>query len=770
MKRKMVQLLLLLSLLLSGFYADAQSWLPGYRYRRLITIEKSKIENDAELHNQWVNQNVLVQLENADLRYMEAAFEPKISHPLGLDISFTLSTSSTTALKFQLESYDAASGKIACWVQIPSLITKGSKLPSTMIYIYYGSTTYHNPAAPASRAIWDAMYTHADHLNEGAEGEIGTGASFGGNRRLLLKVRIPTIFTFSVWVKLNSTAQEQMIIANDTLGKGGFQLKVNTVGKLVLTTFNVGGGIGTHTSTTVLQPNEWYLVSFSYINRVNEFLINGVIAGNFANSSQIAPGGQVVIGSSKQQNLYFNGTLDELRIAKVDIKRPWFITEYNMIKNPNGLFTTGAEEVNMTLNSTFTFTGAMDSTWIAPENWIPEAVPASGKNIRVRAGATLMATDDVRVNKLLLESGAQLNLAKNLYASQRIELEPASTLTAASTSTLQLQGDVLNQGSIQTAGKLLFLGSGPLISFSGTGQATVGRLEVNLSTPQANLNMQSQFNISHSLNLLSGHVQANGNILLLATATQAAAVAPVNNMASISGDLQVQNYVHGGFPEPATGRGWRLWSAPLKQSGTPGAYYYNITDLHQAVFVTGKGGAANGFDPSPNNGATIYTHDQSLTGTLAQKYVPIASLQTQIPVGRGFFIYSRGSRLLPDAFLHQVQTPPFSNAGPYTLTYKGQLFIGDLQVAVANRDADGEGDGFNLLGNPYAAPIRWGSLQKTNVGPFVWLFDPLNNTYVVSDDPDTVIPVGAGFFIRVLKGAKSGTVNFSESAKVISSL
>jgi hypothetical protein len=769
MKRKTVQLLLLLSLLLSGLYADAQSWLPGYRYRRLITIEKSKVENDPQLHNQWVNHNVLVQLELADMRYEEAAFEPKISNPLGLDISFALSTSSHTVFKFQLESYDPATGKIACWVQIPSLITKGSKVPSTMIYIYYGSTTYHNPAAPASKAIWDVMYTHAEHLNEGAGGVIGTAANFNGNRRLLLNTRIPTVFTFSVWINLQTITQDQMIVANDTLGKGGFQLKVNTEGKLVLTIFNTAG-LRTYVSTTVLQANEWYLVSFSYTNRINEFLVNGVIAGNFTNSSQIAPGGQVVVGSSKQQNLYFKGSMDELRIAKVDITRPWFITEYNMIKNPVPLFSAGAEEVNIALNSTFTFTGAMDSTWLAAENWIPAAVPASGKNIRVKAGATLMATDDVRVNKLLLESGAQLNLAKDLYASQRIELQSASTLTAASTSTLQLQGDVLNHGSLLTTGKLLFLGSRPSTSFSGTGPATVGTLEVNFNTPQANLNLQSQIKISHSLNLHSGHVQANGNILLLATATQAAAVAPINNMASISGELQVQSYVDGAFPEPATGRGWRLWSAPLRHTGTSGAYHYHLTDLQQSVFVTGKGGVANGFDASPNNGATIYTHDQSLTGTLAQKYVPIANLQTQIPVGRGFFIYSRGNRLLPDAFQHQVQTPPFSNAGPYTVTYKGQLFTGDLQVGVANRDTDGEGDGFNLLGNPYAAPIRWGSLQKTNVGPFVWLFDPLNNTYLVSDDPNTLIPAGAGFFIRVVKGAKSGTVNFSESAKVISSL
>lgn len=769
MKRKTVKLLLLLLLLLSGFYADAQNWMGGYRYRKLITIDRSKIENDPTSFNQWINHHVLLQLEHADLRYENDAFEPKISHPQGLDISFALPASSQTALKFQLESYDAAHGKVACWIQIPSLVTKSGRT-STSVYMYYGSTNYHNPLAPATQAMWNAMYPYANHFNEGAEGVIGTAASFNGNRRMLINTRVPITFTFTAWIKLNTTNQEQMIIANDTAGRGGFQLKINNEGKPVITTYNAGGA-RTLVGTTILQANEWYLLSLYYDRgRISEFLVNGALAGNFTTTITMAPGGQMVIGSSKQQDQYFNGFMDELRISELPITRPWFLTEYNMIKNPGGVFTGAAEEVNMALNSTSTFTGALDSSWLEPENWTPIGVPSPGRNIRIKAGATANITGELIVNKLLMESGAQLNMLANLYASQKIELQAASTLNAPATSTLQLEGDVLNHGSMQTDGKLLLRGSKPSLTFSGTGLARVGTLEVNLNASQAPVNLQSQINVSRSLNLLSGHVQANGKILLLATAAQTAAVAPMNSLASITGDLQVQNYVDGAFPEPATGRGWRLWSAPLWHNGTPGNYQYRITDLQQSVFVTGKGGAANGFDASPNNGATIYTHDQSLTGTLAQKYLPIGSIQTEIPVGRGFFIYSRGNRLLPDAFLHQVQTPPFSNADPYIITYKGQLFTGNLEVAVANRDADGEGDGFNLLGNPYASAIRWGSLQKTNVGPFVWLFDPLNNTYIVSDDPNTLIPSGAGFFIRVLKGAKTGTVRFSESAKAISSL
>jgi len=433
-------------------------------------------------------------------------------------------------------------------------------------------------------------------------------------------------------------------------------------------------------------------------------------------------------------------------------------------------FTVGAEQVNAILATAYTFTGTVDNDWLLADNWIPKGVPTPGKNIRIKAGVAVVVNGDLSVNKLLLERDAQLTLPKNLSAAQKIELQTGSILKAGKSFTVQLGGPVLNHGTLLADGKLLFNGNLPAILYSGTGQASAAILEVDLPSPQASLNLQSLIKVSHSLSLRSGQVMANGNILLLATATQAAAVGPMGTNAGISGNVQVQTHVDGAFPNPASGRGWRLSAAPIWHSGTSGNYQYLVNDLQQSAFITGKGGAANGFDASPNNGATIYTHDQSLSGTLAQKYVPIGSLQTPIPVGRGFFIYSRGNRHLPDAFQHQVVTPPFSNAGPYTVTYKGQLFTGSLDVQVANRDTDGEGDGFNLLGNPYAAPIRWGSLQKSNVGPFVWLFDPLNNTYLVSDDPETRIPAGAGFFIRVLKGAKTGSLRFSESAKSISAL
>src|SRR5690606_8571087 len=105
------------------------------------------------------------------------------------------------------------------------------------------------------------------------------------------------------------------------------------------------------------------------------------------------------------------------------------------------------------------------------------------------------------------------------------------------------------------------------------------------------------------------------------------------------------------------------------------------------------------------------------------------------------------------------------NPESYIILHKGLLFQGDLQLQLQNRNMGEAGDGFNLLGNPYAATISWAALQKENLSPYVWKFNPLNNAYDVSSDPNTSIAAGEGFFVKVLSGHNSGSLRFTEAAK-----
>ncbi|MEJ5961503.1 LamG domain-containing protein [Pedobacter immunditicola] len=764
----------LLMLLFSGLVCDAQqSWLPGYRYRKKITINKTKVENNATAPH-WSDFYVLVELEEPGLRHLENAFENKITHPEGLDIAFSNAVSPLAALKFQLVSYNAQTGKLVCWVLIDKLYTKTSTIENTnSFYFLYGSAVLHQPHDPVVESMWKGGYYHVQHFNEAAEGMIGAGKSFNGiSDQKLVEPHTNTEYTLSAWIKLHELGRELMIMSNDSAGTGGYQLQVNKENRLVFIV-NRGPSVRTFTGSSVLKMNEWNFVSTSLTSTSLRILKNGASEYTNAALNFTAPlPAQVVIGASKTGNQFFNGIIDDLKISKIAKTTPRILTEYVNQVNPQSFYTVESEVANPNLAPyAHTFLGTKDNDYGFANNWSGITHPGNNKNIIIAAGRTAVLSSNVVINNLKLEAGAQINLTGQMQVLQTLELATGASISSTGlVGQLQLEGHVINNGNINLVGpqsRLLFSGNALNTNYTGVGAATVSLLEINRPAVGSIFTLSAPLQVMKSLNLINGALKANGHLVLLSYNGITAALRPVPSNATISGDVQVQSFVNGTFPSPATGRGWRLLSSPVIHTTVAGNGQYHLQAIKSSIFVTGRGGTANGFDASPNNGATIYTHNQSLPGTLAQKYVPIADMQVQIPVGKGFFVFSRGNRMLPNAYQQQIQSPPFVNAEPYILTYTGRLFTGDLTVEVFNNNKNGVGDGFNLVGNPYAAPIRWGSLDKINVGPFIWLFDPLNNTYRTSQDENELIQPGEGFFIKVNEGATSGSISFNERSKVV---
>ncbi len=77
----------------------------------------------------------------------------------GWDIAF--SQDHSTALNHEIEDYDAASGQIIAWVQIPSLNAVGDNI----LYLYFGNSSI--VADPSTTDTWDpAAYVAVYHLHD----------------------------------------------------------------------------------------------------------------------------------------------------------------------------------------------------------------------------------------------------------------------------------------------------------------------------------------------------------------------------------------------------------------------------------------------------------------------------------------------------------------------------------------------------------------------------------------------------------------------------
>jgi hypothetical protein len=760
-----------------GFQCTAQTWMAGFSCRKKITFNKNKIEGKSvklpsgQVNSGLLNFPVLISLEGPEFKFYGDNFDPKMSNVNGLDIAFADAADPAIPLNIQLDHYDPVAGKLTCWVQIPFLVSRESITSPSAVYFYYGAAILHDPDGSSAQELWRADYRTITHLNEGNEGKIGQGLLLSGNpTEKRLSGDTGTEFFLSAWVLTDRTGPEQMVLTNESVGKGGYKLKLNALGNLVLEGFYGSLPSWSLTSSVALSSGVWHYVAAKVINGEARLYVDGAtVASKSSVNIRLGIGGEVFLGVSKQGTLYLSGSLDEVRIGKTMQTLEWIKTEYENQNSPAGFYSIGAAEFSpLIIPPIFTFIGGKNAFWDEPVNWDKGITPSDHSNVRIQEGKTVELRRNVVLNKLLLEKNSALYFYAALELEHYAELQVNSGLFsgAAGDIIFRLKGNLENNGEISLVrggNKMVFSGGSSKIKVSGTGKTSTAILELDRLFPADEVSLEGSFYILDFVDPIRGRLYANGRLVFLSSAERTAVLAPFRTReAEILGDVQVQCFIAGGFPVPSSGRGWRLLSSPVCTSGLQ----YGFDALKNSVFITGPGGVLNGFDPSSNNAATLYSHDQRLPGSLSQKYLPIPTMQTLLPLGKGFFMFSRGDRTVPGAYSHQVQNPPFSNASSYVATYTGRLVTGRLAIAVYNEDRGQEGDGFNLLGNPYAAPIRWGSIYKENVGPYVWLYDPLNGAYKVSDDPDEVIPAGSGFFIKVLNGFKSGSIVFDEDCKV----
>lgn len=796
---------ILLLFVFSG--VSAQSWMNGYKYRKKITIDKSKVGTGASVpYKDLIDFPLLIELEDDDLIHIAGHCGNKMQNLEGKDISFALSTDPAVSLSFQLETYNPASGKMTCWVRVPSLSALGTPSLPTSLYLYYGSALLHDPYNAKNLSTWSADYSRVWHMNldnlpaesRNAQSNLSEHSLIGGpginsnhytsaklNQGIALngiseslssavETTNPNI-TISAWIKLNAIGKEQFIVTNKITGgtsSNGYELLINSSGKLVMNLFIGSILVNTITSISSLTPNTWYYIGGTASDGVYNILINGTVAlsKSIPGSIRLGAGGTIKIGSSKNDDQYFNGIIDELRIQNTGRPVAWLSTEYTNQNNPSAFYSIGPEEYSVTGFSIFT--GSRSNLWNVAQNWSNGVIPENNSNVIISSGKATDIPNNVSLtlNSLTLEPNASLVINSNINVSCITKIATGAAIRLGNEAIVQFGSDVVNKGSIslnQSKGTLVFSGEAVIQKFSGAGTTRVHRLENKQIADGNILTLESPLQVTGFVELSKGILNSNGNLTLISSSEGNATLLPVLNLnsARVIGNVNVQTYISGDYPSPATARGWRLLSSPVYTNINGGIKYYDVNAFKNSMYITGKGGSANGFDPSPLNGGTIYTHDQSLPGTLSQKYTAIPNINTTIPFGSGVYVFSRGHREAANSYVNQIQTAPFSNPSGYAITHSGLIYTGDLTANLSNTNANAVGEGFNLLGNPYPAPLQWGSLTKTNLSSFVWLFDPLNNAYVVSNSPSTIIPSGAGFFVKVLDGSTSGLLMFEENSK-----
>ncbi len=144
------------------------SWTNGYNYRRMITIDHTKVPNTDQL-----NFPVLV---SGSYSYLATtANGGGVTNANGYDIVFTSDAAGSSVLAFEQESY-AANGTVTYWVKVPTL----SHTVDTVIYLFYGNAAVTTD--PSNKTgTWDGNYKAVWHLSSAATADSTTVSDSTGN-------------------------------------------------------------------------------------------------------------------------------------------------------------------------------------------------------------------------------------------------------------------------------------------------------------------------------------------------------------------------------------------------------------------------------------------------------------------------------------------------------------------------------------------------------------------------------------------------------------
>lgn len=603
------------------------------------------------------------------------------------------------------------------------------------------STTYRNLKLSGSgtKTFPGGTITVAGNLT--LDGCTFTGASsspfstllLGGNLNYIGTVTPPADAN-SITLTTNGTASGTQTITGAGNTVRWFRIQTTTANTILLSSVggssnillgnNSGGGI-TLVDGSILDMNGNDFTLFNNISTTNAFLFNstGSISTNSLTDITIERSG--------------NGNLGTLRFTSGTN------TIGNLTLNHSGS-TNNTVVIGNTLNIAGTLTltaGVFDANNVTTLN--------SASSLIYNGGSMINYTIPTSLNNFTLPTGTT-TLSNDISLTGNLNLG-SNTLDIGS-NTLTVNGDITRTtGTIKTNGGIIVLGGtgSSTLHFDQTTDGTTNKLkDLTINRTGATVTLGSKLQIAHNgtVTVTAGTLAASGNLVLTSTLGGTARIAELAAGAAVSGNVEIQRYMVGGA---SSQRGWRYMSSPVASS----TYAQLIDD----IFITGPGGASNGFDWTGNSSSVMTYEESSSRG-----WKNITSPSNTWNPGKGAIVFFRGDRT-------QTSSITNTNVAPnsFALDYSGNINSGSFTINLDYDNTTGvaANQGWNLIGNPYPSQIDWDLVTKTSgVNSHYYLINPTSKNYLSANTG--IIAIGQGFFVQV--NASGQSVSFEENDKTSS--
>lgn len=339
---------------------------------------------------------------------------------------------------------------------------------------------------------------------------------------------------------------------------------------------------------------------------------------------------------------------------------------------------------------------------------------------------------------------------------------------------LTIHGDLRGTGLSNfehNNGHVLFVNDSANQYISSTGSNAISFYDLTAgSSFGTGLNINSPIEVNNMLALTDNAklTLGAGDITLVSNAAATARFGAIPASASISypgtGRFVVQRY----FPPR---RAWRLVTSPLSNTGSIYNNWQNGGNYQPGagVLVSGPGASPlNGLDPTEHNNISMRS-GTSMSPVLNTKLTNLSGASGAAD-NIGYFLFVRGDRDPANSMV------PNTNAT--TISSRGFLQTGDQHFPASEIY-----NGFTLIGNPYASPVDFRRLTRSNLANRFICWDQGINTvggWVIADDPDndgvysysvlgpggqdTHIQPGQAFFVQTSANG-TASLTFTEASK-----
>lgn len=323
--------------LLFGVNELLQAQLGSFANRKKFIIESDSVSGSTNLLNFPVLINV--NLPPAD-----------VENANGFDIAFS-AADGTTALDFELESYNSGSGNVIAWVRFPTL----SPNTDTQFFIYYGDSGIG--ADQSEETTWNSNYQLVMHMDGGATetdgtangnngsqngtggipivtGQIGNARDFERDDADFIQVPDASSLDITANITLSFWFNQESAITPDFISKGINLSYEATARNGIRARFAKNGGNNLNAPAINAFINSHW-VYLSYVQNPTGRIIyqNGVIVASDANTTAfIANNDPLYISRSADA---VDGIMDEVRISNTNRSADWILTEYKNQLNPS---------------------------------------------------------------------------------------------------------------------------------------------------------------------------------------------------------------------------------------------------------------------------------------------------------------------------------------------------------------------------------------------------------------------------------------------------